>query len=415
MKIYQVGGAVRDKILGKIPNDLDYVVVGSSMEEMQKQGFKQVGKDFPVFLHPDTKQEYALARKEIKTGSKHTDFKFVFTPDITLKEDLQRRDFTCNAIAFDEETKEYIDYFGGLDDIKNKIIRHINAEHFVEDPLRVLRMCRFAAQLNFEVDTITIQLCSDMVAKGMLQYLSPERIWQEFEKAFSVGNFCRFVEIMRQIGALQKSMPEIDKLFNVAEYVKYHPEGNTGEHTLNALRFVKNEPTTVQFAVLVHDIGKGLTPVKEWPSHKGHEIRGLNLIKKMARRLKIPNKIRDFAVLCSKLHMKYYCIPDMRIGSLYNLVSELNIGHINYVEEYIKVCRADFESTNIENKECERKRFDWSANLLRKASSIVNNIKATDMPDFETLPKDENFSMHFREYQINVLKDNLFFKLQIFE
>lgn len=407
MKIYQVGGAVRDKILGKIPNDLDYVVVGSSIEEMQKQGFKQVGKDFPVFLHPDTKQEYALARKEIKTGSKHADFKFVFTPDITLKEDLQRRDFTCNAIAFDEETQKYIDYFGGLDDIKNKIIRHINAEHFVEDPLRVLRMCRFAAQLEFDIDDKTIKLCSDMVAKGMLQYLSPERIWQEFEKAFSVGNFCRFVEIMRQIGALQKIIPEIDKLFDVDEYVKYHPEGNTGKHTLNALRFVKNEALSVQFAVFVHDIGKGLTPVKEWPAHKGHEIRGVDLIKNIARRLKIPNKIRDLAVLCSKLHMKYYYIPDMRIGSLYNLVSELTVGHINYVEEYIKVCRADFESTNNEDKQFERERFEISADLLRKASKIINNIKATDMPNFEKLPKDENFSARFREYKIKILREHL--------
>lgn len=407
MKIYQVGGAVRDKILGKIPNDFDYVVVGSSMEEMQKQGFKQVGKDFPVFLHPDTKQEYALARKEIKTGSKHTDFKFVFTPDITLKEDLQRRDFTCNAIAFDEETKEYIDYFGGLDDIKNKIIRHINAEHFVEDPLRVLRMCRFAAQLEFDVDVTTIKLCSDMVAKGMLKHLSPERIWQEFEKAFSVGNFCRFVEIMRKIGALQKILPEIDILFSTKEYEQYHPEGNTGGHTLNALQFVKTEPIIVQFAVLVHDIGKGLTPIKECPSHKGHEIRGLDLIKDMARRLKFSNKIRDFAVVSSKLHMKYYYIPDMRIGSLYDLVSELTIGHINYVEEYIKVCRADFESTNSEDKQFKRERFEISADLLRKASKIINNIKATEMPNFENIPKDENFINRFREYKIKILRENL--------
>ena len=284
MKIYQVGGAVRDKILGKNPNDFDYVVVGSNINQMKKLGFLQVGKGFPVFLHPVTKQEYALARKEFKTGNKHTDFEFIFHSDITLREDLERRDFTCNAIAYDEENDKYIDYFGGIDDIKNKIIRHINADHFIEDPLRVLRMCRFAAQLNFEVDKHTLQLCSDMVSQGMLSFLSAERIWQEFEKAFATGRFYRFIELMHQIGALKEIMPEIDKLFSVAEYTKYHPEGNTGGHTLNSLKFVGDESSFVQFGVLMHDIGKGLTPVEELPSHKGHEIRGLDLIKNICKR-----------------------------------------------------------------------------------------------------------------------------------
>ena len=408
MKIYQVGGAVRDKILGKIPNDFDFVVVGSNIEQMKQLGFNQVGKDFPVFLHPDSKQEYALARKEIKTGNKHTDFEFVFTPDITLKEDLQRRDFTCNAIAFDEETAEYIDYFGGLNDINNKIIRHINAEHFIEDPLRVLRMCRFAAQLDFDVDSTTLNLCANMVEQDMLKHLSVERIWQEFEKAFATGRFYRFIDLMRQIGALIKIMPEVDKLFSVEEYKKYHPEGNTGDHTLSALRFVENEPSLVQFAVLVHDVGKGLTPTEELPSHKGHEIKGLDLIKDICKRLKIPNRVRDFAVLSSKLHMKYYYIPDMRVGTLYDLISELITGHISYVEEYIKVCRADFESTNMEDKNQERERFEGAANLLRKLNETVSAIKATDMPDFDNLPKDENFANRFREYKIGIIKEKLF-------
>ena len=407
MKIYQVGGAVRDKILGKIPNDLDFVVVGSSIEEMSQLGFIHVGKSFPVFLHPDTKNEYALARKEIKTGNRHTDFEFVFTPDISLRDDLERRDFTCNAIAYDEEKNEFTDYFGGLDDIKNKIIRHINSEHFVEDPLRVLRMCRFAAQLDFEVDKITLELCTDMVKNEMLKFLSPERIWQEFEKAFATDRFYRFVELMFSIGALQQIMPEIDKLFYVKEYEKYHPEGNTGGHTLNALKFVAGESAFVQFAVLVHDVGKNFTPIKAWPKHKGHEILGLNAIKDIARRLRIPNKIRDFAVLSSKLHMKYYHIPDMRIGTLYDLVSALNVANKSYLEEYIKVCKADFESTNMDNKDLERKRFTDSAELLRKANDIICHIKATDMPNFETLPKDENFANRFREYKIGVLREKL--------
>lgn len=407
MKIYQVGGAVRDKILGKTPNDVDYVVVGSNIIQMKQQGFIQVGKKFPVFLHPDTKEEYALARKEIKTGDKHTDFECVFTPDITLKEDLIRRDFTCNAIAYDEQTQEYIDYFNGLEDIKNKIIRHINSEHFVEDPLRVLRMCRFSAQLNFEVDKTTLELCSDMVKRGLLKFLSAERIWQEFEKALITSSFWRFVELMHKIGALKEITPEIDQLFYVKEYEKYHPEGNTGGHTLNALKFVAGESALVQFAVLVHDVGKALTPVETWPKHKEHELLGLDIIKDIAKRLKIPNKIRDFAVLSSKLHMKYYHIPDMRIGTLYDLASALTIGHINCVEEYIKVCKADFESTNMEDKEAESERFEYSAKLLRQAVEIIQSVKATDMPNFETLPKDENFATRLREYKIRVLREKL--------
>ncbi len=410
MKIYQVGGAVRDKILGKIPNDVDYVVVGSDMKQMQELGFIQVGKGFPVFLHPKTKQEYALARKEIKTGDKHTDFEFVFTPDITLEEDLQRRDFTCNAIAYDEQSCQYIDYFGGLQDIKKKLIRHIDAEHFVEDPLRVLRMCRFAAQLNFDVDESTINLCSDMVAKKMLSFLSAERIWQEFEKAFLSSSFYRFIKIMRQIGALKEIMPEIDNLFSIPEKIEFHPEGNAGDHTLNALKFVSSESVMVQFAVLVHDIGKIFTPADQLPSHKGHESKGTDAIKEICKRLKIPNKIRDFALLSSMHHMKFHLIQDMRIGKLYDLVSNLQIGHTNYVVDFIKVCKADFESTTMKNKENLLRQFEYSSRILLRVADILQNIKASDMPNFNILPKDERFAQHFREYKIRVLKDQLAIK-----
>ncbi len=407
MKIYQVGGAVRDKILGKIPNDFDYVVVGSSIEQMKLLGFQQVGKGFPVFLHPETKNEYALARKEIKTGDKHTDFEFVFTPDITLREDLERRDFTCNAIAYDDDAGEYIDYFGGLEDIKNKILRHINAKHFIEDPLRVLRMCRFAAQLGFDVDESTLKLCSQMVERDMLKFLSAERIWQEFEKAFATDRFWLFIELMRQIGALKVIMPEIDKLFYVKEYEKYHPEGNTGGHTLNALKCVANEPLLIQIAVLVHDIGKGLTPDDVLPSHSAHEIRGINAIKDICKRLKVPNKIAKFAEISSLLHMKYYYIPDMNVGKIYDLVSALNFGNVSYIEEYIKVCLADFESTTHTDKEFERKRFFYSSELLREVEKTLKDIRATDMPNYDKLLKDDVFGQRFREYKIEILKEKI--------
>ena len=242
MKIYQVGGAVRDRLLGRIPNDSDYVVVGLTPDEMLRQGFTEVGKGFPVFLHPLTREEYALARKEIKTGDKHTDFEFIFDESVTLREDLERRDFTCNAIAYDEETGEYIDYFGGQDDIKNKILRHVNAEHFVEDPLRVLRLCRFSAQLDFDAAPATVELCRSMVQKGMLEHLTAERVWIELLKAMKTPAFYRFIELAREVGALKIILPEIEALWKVPERTDFHPEGNTGAHVLHTLKLAENSP-----------------------------------------------------------------------------------------------------------------------------------------------------------------------------
>ena len=407
MKIYKVGGAVRDKILGKVPNDTDFVVIGSNIEQMKALGFLQVGKGFPVFLHPETKQEYALARKEIKTGDKHTDFDFVFTPDITLKEDLERRDFTCNAIAYDEQANEYIDYFGGIEDIKKRTIRHVNATHFVEDPLRVLRMCRFAAQLDFDVCTQTLDLCSDMVKKDMLKHITKERIWAEIVKAMQSESFYRFVLLARKIGALKHILPEVDSMFLTPERTEFHPEGNTGDHVINALKTVGAESSLIKFAVLLHDIGKILTPKEELPSHKGHEARGEELINKICKQLKAPNLYKNFAMVTSVQHMKYYYIPDMRAGSLYELVSSLLCNHQDYVEDFIAVCRADFESTEKENKIEEKKRFEYSAKLLCYARDVIKNIKAQDMPNFEILPKDENFCAHFKEYKKNLLSQKI--------
>ena len=215
MKIYQVGGAVRDKLMNRSPQDIDYVVVSSTPEEMLNKGFKQVGKNFPVFINPTNKCEYALARKEIKTGNKHTDFKFIFDESVSLEEDLMRRDFTCNAIALDEETSQIIDPFNGANDIKNKILKHINSKHFIEDPLRILRMCRFAAQLNFDIAPKTFLLATQMVSDGLLKYLSPERIWQEILKALQTNNFELFITAAQQCGALQQILPEIVSLFSI--------------------------------------------------------------------------------------------------------------------------------------------------------------------------------------------------------
>lgn len=407
MKIYQVGGAVRDKLLQKKPNDCDYVVIGATVAEMQQQGYIQVGKGFPVFLHPATKEEYALARKEIKTGDKHTDFQFVFTPDITLKEDLERRDFTCNAIAYDEESGEYYDYFNGREDIKNKVLRMVNEQHFSEDPLRVLRLCRFAAQLDFKVDSHTLEVCKKMVAAGMLNYLPWERVWTEVLKAMRSSAFYKFIELAHQIGALKFILPEVDILWQVPEKVKYHPEGNTGGHVLSALQAAKNESALVKFGILLHDVGKALTPKEELPSHKNHEMRGAEPVYQACNRLKAPNRFRLFANMARAQHMKFHRIPEMRVGSLYNLACAMIIGHTNYVNEYIAVCRADLMSST--HTEADLITFEQSAQKLRNACEIILSAKAADMPHFTELPRDESFKERLRDYKIRLLRDKLTF------
>lgn len=407
MKIYQVGGAVRDKLLQKKPNDCDYVVIGATVAEMQQQGYIQVGKGFPVFLHPATKEEYALARKEIKTGDKHTDFQFVFTPDITLKEDLERRDFTCNAIAYDEESGEYYDYFNGREDIKNKVLRMVNEQHFSEDPLRVLRLCRFAAQLDFKVDSHTLEVCKKMVSTGMLNYLPWERVWAEVLKAMRSSAFYKFIELARQIGALKFILPEVDILWQVPEKVKYHPEGNTGGHVLSALQAAKNESALVKFGILLHDVGKALTPKEELPSHKNHEMRGSELVYQACNRLKAPNRFRLFANMARAQHMKFHRIPEMRVGSLYNLACAMIIGHTNYVNEYISVCRADLMSST--HTEADLITFEQSAQKLSNACEIILSAKAADMPHFTELPRDESFKERLRDYKIRLLRDKLTF------
>ena len=211
MQIYLVGGAVRDMVLGKTPHDKDYVVFGATPEQMLQLGYTRVGKDFPVFLHPQTHDEHALARKEIKTGNKHTDFRFVFGPDITPEEDMQRRDFTCNALMYDETNRRIIDLVGGVEDINNRLIRHVNTEHFIEDPLRVLRMCRFAAKLDFAIAPATMKLAQDMSCTGMLQHLTAERIWKEFESALNTEHFDKFIAAMHDCGALKVVLPEVEK------------------------------------------------------------------------------------------------------------------------------------------------------------------------------------------------------------
>lgn len=305
MKTYLVGGAVRDALLNLPVKDKDWVVVGASPEEMLSQGYEQVGRDFPVFLHPETHQEYALARTERKSGSGYTGFVCYSAPDVTLEQDLQRRDLTINAIAQDEQGRLY-DPYGGKADLDQRLLRHVSAA-FNEDPLRVLRVARFAARfahLNFVVAEETKALMRWMADSGELNTLTPERVWKETEKALETRNPQVYFQVLRDCGALAVLFPELDNLYGVPAPAKWHPEIDTGIHTLMTLAIAAqlSPDIAVRFATLFHDVGKALTPPEKWPSHHGHGPAGVPLVAALCQRLRVPNAIRDLALLVTEFH-----------------------------------------------------------------------------------------------------------------
>lgn len=305
MKIYKVGGAVRDKLLGLPDNDSDWVVVGATVDEMLALGYKQVGRDFPVFLHPKSKQEYALARTERKSGKGYTGFVVHASPDVTLEDDLRRRDLTINTLAETVEG-ELVDLYNGRADIEARILRHVSPA-FSEDPLRVLRVARFAARfahLGFTVAPETLDLMKQMAQAGELEHLVPERVWQEIHNALVTQSPQTFFQVLRDCGALRVIMPEVDKLFGVIQPAKYHPEIDTGVHTLMVLeQAAKLSPhPAVRFAALVHDLGKALSPHP--PLHTGHEAAGAELIDNLSARLRVPNEFRELGVLVSLQHTR---------------------------------------------------------------------------------------------------------------
>jgi tRNA nucleotidyltransferase (CCA-adding enzyme) len=323
MKIYLVGGAVRDRLLGRPYSERDYVVVGATPDELVAQGYRPVGKDFPVFLHPRTGEQYALARTERKTGPGYYGFATRFSPDVTLEEDLVRRDLTVNAMAEDERG-EIVDPHGGRRDLEARVLRHVS-EAFVEDPLRVLRVARFAARfapLGFTVAPETLDLMRRIVASGELASLVPERVWVETERALGEANPVVYFEVLRSCGALDAVFPEIAALFGVPQPPKWHPEIDTGVHTLQVLDVAAGlaTDTTVRFAALVHDVGKGLTPPDQWPRHIGHEEAGARLIERMCARLKVPNEHRDLAVLVARHHALVHRTAELRPGTVLELL-----------------------------------------------------------------------------------------------
>jgi len=305
VKTYLVGGAVRDGLLNLPIKDRDWVVTGTTPEAMLAAGYQQVGRDFPVFLHPKTREEYALARTERKSGQGYTGFITWFAPDVTLEQDLQRRDLTINAIAQDSDGN-IIDPFNGRQDIQQRLLRHVSAA-FNEDPLRVLRVARFAARfahLNFRIADETMALMQHMAASGELAHLTAERVWKETESALQSPNPQVFFQVLRDCNALAVLFPEIDKLFGVPAPAKWHPEIDTGVHTLMTLAIAAqlSPEVDIRFATLCHDVGKALTPPEKWPSHHGHGLAGVPVVEQLCQRLRVPNHVRDLSLLVTEFH-----------------------------------------------------------------------------------------------------------------
>ena len=324
MQKYLVGGAVRDRLLGLPVTDRDWVVVGATPDALLAQGYQQAGRDFPVFLHPTTHEEYALARTERKTGSGYTGFDTRFTPEVTLEEDLQRRDLTINAMAQDAGGA-IIDPWHGQQDLAQRLLRHVSIA-FVEDPLRVLRVARFAARfapLGFTIAEETLALMQQITQSGELAYLTGERVWKETEKALLTDSPSTYFSVLRQCGALAVLFPELDRLFGVPAPAKWHPEIDTGVHSLLSLDMATQltDDPALRFSALLHDVGKGLTPAEVWPSHPGHGAAGVPLIEALCQRFKVPNHYRDIARLVTEYHDIVHSVekyPAQRLVTLFD-------------------------------------------------------------------------------------------------
>lgn len=370
MKIYQVGGAVRDQLLGLPVKDHDWVVVGGTPEEMIAQGYKPVGKDFPVFIHPQTSEEYALARTERKTSPGYTGFTFNTSPAVSLEQDLLRRDLTINAMALDEQGI-LIDPFKGKEDLEKRILRHVSPA-FTEDPLRVLRIARFAARLGFTIATETMDLIKAITASGELDTLVPERVWQETERALAEYRASVFFSVLKDCGALAVVFPELDVLFGVPQPEKYHPEIDTGVHTLMVLDQAcrLSDDTRVRFAALVHDLGKGLTPRDEWPSHVDHERLGVDQISRLCDRCRIPRKYRELAIIVSMHHLDCHRIKEMRPGTIIDKLESLDaFRRPDRFDQFLIACAADARGRKgHENIEYPQ------ADLFREALTVANSI-----------------------------------------
>lgn len=380
MKSYLVGGAVRDALLKLPVKDKDWVVVGATPQEMLDAGYQQVGRDFPVFLHPTSHEEYALARTERKSGFGYTGFSCYAAPDVTLEQDLLRRDLTINAMAQDDDGT-IIDPYNGLSDLRMRILRHVSPA-FNEDPLRVLRVARFAARyahLSFRIADETMALMRDMTAAGELEHLTPERVWKETENALASRNPQVYFMVLRECGALKVLFPELDILFGVPAPAKWHPEIDTGIHVLMTLSMAAmlSPDLDVRFATLCHDLGKGLTPKHLWPRHHGHGPAGVKLVENLCTRLKVPNELRDLAKLVAEYHDLIHTLPILKPQTIVKLFDAIDawrkpqrIEQIALTSEADVRGRTTFEATDY-----------YQGRLLREAWKAAQQVTNKEVID----------------------------------
>lgn len=373
MKTYLVGGAVRDKLLGRTISERDWVVVGSSPAQMVANGFTPVGQDFPVFLHPQTKEEYALARTERKTGKGYGGFSFYCGDEVTLEDDLIRRDLTINAMAEDDDGR-IIDPYNGQRDLADKLLRHVSPA-FAEDPVRILRIARFAARyhaLGFRVADETVALMQTMVANGEVDHLVAERVWKETERALGEPHPEIFISVLRECNALGRLFPEIDALFGVPQTAVHHPEIDTGIHTLMSLQqAVKLSPSTcVRFATLLHDLGKATTPVDEWPRHIAHEDRSLPLVKKLCERIAAPKDYKDLALMVAQWHTHCHRALELKPATILKVLQSNDaFRRPERFEQFLLCCEADARGrTGFENRLYPQ--ADFFRNALKAAQAV---------------------------------------------
>jgi len=376
--VYLVGGAVRDELLGLPHRESDWVVVGSTPDELRAKGFRQVGASFPVFLHPQTGEEYALARTERKQGHGYHGFSVDFHPGVTLEEDLERRDLTINAMARDGRGV-LIDPFGGQRDLERRVLRHVSPA-FSEDPLRVLRVARFAArfaELGFSVHQSTLELMQEMAASGELEHLVPERVWAEFARALAAKRPEVFVEVLRSCGALAVLLPEVDCLFGIPQPEKYHPEIDTGVHVMMAMNLAARLGGSAEavFALLLHDLGKGLTPPGLLPAHIGHEHSGVPLVNRVCDRMRVPGAFRELAIMVCELHLRCHGLMEAKPAAVMNLIEKADLlRRPDRVEDFILCCKADF----LGRKGLEDRPYPQGERLRRALDSVLA-IHARDL------------------------------------
>ena len=380
MQVYLVGGAVRDTLLKHPFHERDWVVVGATPEQLLAQGYQQVGRDFPVFLHPQSKEEYALARTERKTGTGYTGFQVYASPEVTLEEDLARRDLTINAIAMDPQG-QIIDPYQGQQDLADRVLRHVSPA-FVEDPLRVLRIARFAARyhyLGFSIAAETRTLMAEISASGELQQLTPERVWKETERALKEASPAIYFQVLQECGALQALFPELAQLWGVPNPAKHHPEIDSGIHTLMVLTAAAQLTTEpeVRFAALLHDLGKGVTPAALWPKHHGHEQHGLPLIRALCERLRTPSHFRDLALLVGEFHGHAHKALELKPSTLLKLFNQQDLWRKPArFEQFLTACEADSKGrTGYETRPYP------AADYLRQMAAAANTVQVKPIID----------------------------------